>query len=257
MTRLSVVTVHLYDIPGLARTQQSLERVLESPILEWIIVDGGTRPESAEHERKLDQASKAATRYVSEPDEGIYDAMNKGTGLVSGDYVLYLNAGDLLHPDFDLGRTLEVCDMQRPGMIWSDAWDRNRKGRSYPRRTRKAYWLRYGMTACHQAIWFRRDLLGSRPYDTTFRIAADYDLLCRLYRDGAEIAYLKVPVCVFDLVGESSMHREESGAEESAVRTRHFGIPRFLDRALVRFKQAHWSFNMKYPGVRAVWRRWL
>ena len=257
MFKLSIITVHLNDIEGLAQTQRSLDRILDSGSFEWIVVDGGSIPESDAQMRLFEKVRNSATILVSEVDHGIYDAMNKGTRLATGDYVLYLNAGDSLHPDFDLDRVFHVCESKKPGMIWGDSWDRNPKGDSYKRKTRKAFWLRYGMAVCHQAVFFRRDLLGDAPYDLRYRLAADYELLCREYRYGSGIEYVHVPVCIFDLVGESSHNQAETLGEESVIRVEYFGLPAFINRTVVCIKQSLWKFNTKFPRVRAAWRRWI
>ena len=118
MIKLSIVTVHLNDIERLVQTQRSLEGILDSGSFEWIVVDGGSVPESDAQMRLFEKVKNSATILVSEPDDGIFDAMNKGTRLATGEYVLYLNAGDLLHPDFDLDRVFQVCESKKPGMIW-------------------------------------------------------------------------------------------------------------------------------------------
>ena len=100
MPILTVITVHLDDFDGLLRTCQSLRTTLSTKNVEWIVIDGGSVTHSKEQNLASDLAKSCATHYLSEPDDGIYDAMNKGTQLASGAYVLYLNAGDELHPKF-------------------------------------------------------------------------------------------------------------------------------------------------------------
>lgn len=90
MITLSIVTVHLNDIGGLSQTQQSLDRIMDSSSLEWIVVDGGSIPESDAEKQLLESAQVTASTFVSEPDQGIYDAMNKGTRLATGEYVGYV-----------------------------------------------------------------------------------------------------------------------------------------------------------------------
>jgi putative colanic acid biosynthesis glycosyltransferase len=255
--QLSIVTVHLNDLDGLAGTAASLAPVIDEPGVEWVVVDGGTQVQGPEQAAQLDRVREMASQFVSEPDRGIYDAMNKGTALARGDYLLYLNAGDSLHPEFDLALAREICAHGQPGMVWGDSWDRDRKGQVYRRKTRSAGWLRYGTAVCHQAVLFRRELLGPEPFDLTYRIAADYDLVCRLYRAGCDIARLHSPVCIFDLVGESSADKRETLTEEATVRQKHFGVPGPLDRMLLGVKLAAWNFHGKFPAVRAIVRPWI
>ena len=222
-----------------------------------MVIDGGTIPDSKLDHEIVNDCRGLAHLYISEPDNGIYDAMNKGTALVTGDYLLYLNAGDILHPEFDFEKISVLCSVEEPSMVWGDSWDKDHKGNTYKRNTRSKFWLRYGMAVCHQAVLFKRSDLGNPAYDTSFRIAADYDLVCRIYAKGLKIVRSSIPICIYDLVGESSIHKETTLREESLVRVNHFGFPSWFEKILISVKRNLWKFNTNFPKVRSVWRRWI
>ena len=84
--------------------------------LEWVVIDGDSELQDG-HPEIFQRVNSLATHFISEPDNGIYDAMNKGTRLASGDYVLYLNAGDELHPDFDPEQLSHLFEETSPEMV--------------------------------------------------------------------------------------------------------------------------------------------
>ena len=88
---ITIVTVHLDDFAGLKRTFQSLQTLLTRSRVMWVVIDGGSLIETEDQKVCLEQVESAATFFSSEPDHGIYDAMNKGSLAANGDYVLYLS----------------------------------------------------------------------------------------------------------------------------------------------------------------------
>ena len=116
-------------------------------------------------------------------------------------------------------------------------------------------WLRYGTAVRHQAVFFNRSALGSTPYNTELSIAADYDLVCRLYTGEDRITMLDMPVCIFDLVGKSGVDKRLTLREESVVRQKHFSIPGFISSAVSGFKYVIWQAGTLIPSFRRAWSR--
>jgi glycosyltransferase involved in cell wall biosynthesis len=173
---LTIVTVVMNDAPRLQRTLESVAR-LKCERVEYLVVDGGSTDGTLDliraHEGLVD-------RWVSEPDRGIYDAMNKATGLSRGRYLMYLNAGDELLVDVcalvEDSPADSVMLYGRANMLFPDGSLSYVKGKriSTPQRFLK------GMPLCHQAIIYRREVM--QPYDTSFRIMSDRLLTYRLVR---------------------------------------------------------------------------
>jgi putative colanic acid biosynthesis glycosyltransferase len=249
--KLAVVTVHLNDILGLKRTFGSLAGPLQAKQLSWLVIDGGShvRPSDA---GLLEQVKGMATCFVSEPDDGIYDAMNKGTGLVSGDYVLYLNAGDELHPSFDPDKFMAVAEVSGPDMLWGRCFERYGNGQLVPLKTRAPSWAWYGMPVYHAAVIFKRSVLGATPYDTRFAIAADFDLLCRLLANGATVASVDCPVSIFHRGGVSTARIGASLEEENEIRLKHFRVPAVAGSVLKYCK----NLNARLARLAWIRRRW-
>jgi putative colanic acid biosynthesis glycosyltransferase len=253
---ISIVTIHLNDFDGLSSTYRSLERLLSKPQVSWLVVDGDSHVESMDQKRCFDLVSSTADFFVSEPDNGIYDAMNKGAIQATGDYVLFLNAGDELHPDFDLEAVNQVATKSEPGMIWGRCHERYQSGQLIEVKTRSPSWSWYGMPAHHPAIFFRRDLLGDAPYNTDYKIAADYDLVCRLITQKAQVEQMSSFVAIFHRGGVSDVNGDESRNEENEVRLKYFNINPAVGSAIRYFKK-HNAKLAQNAWFRGLWRKWV
>ena len=174
---VSIVTVVRNDAPRLLRTLESVSRA-KSEQVEFVVIDGASTDGTTEviraHEGLID-------RWISEPDAGIYDAMNKAVPLCRGSFIMFLNAGDELLVDIgSLAQgSHDGCVLQygRANMLNPDGSLSYVKGKRLksPRRFLK------GMPLCHQAILYRRDVMPS--YDTSFRIMSDRLISYRMMKE--------------------------------------------------------------------------
>ena len=254
--QLSIVTIHLNDFDGLERTSCSVKRVLGQPNIEWVIVDGGSDCVETPQRRILDAAFNMANHHISGRDNGIYDAMNKGTRLATGNYVLFLNAGDELHEEFEPESVSTLLDKFQPDMLMGRCVECYENGQEVQLKTRSPAWTWYGMPASHPAILFSRQLLGEAPYDTRFRIAADYDLISRLVSSGGSVH--RIPMCFarFYLGGISDSSHTDTLREEHEIRVRYFPVPRFLSAVIQVIKSGLKKLAV-LAWFRRLWRRWV
>jgi glycosyltransferase involved in cell wall biosynthesis len=156
--KISVITVCRNNLTGLMITAESIK--MQNGDFEWIVIDGGSSDGTREYLAKLEYLSK----WVSEPDNGIYDAMNKGLDLAEGGAVIFLNGGD-----YFVGDVLSKIE-KAPGLILVKT---ESMGVPYFLR-RKSF--KMGMPYCHQGIVFENT--GVR-YKSKYRIAGDYDFYLR------------------------------------------------------------------------------
>jgi glycosyltransferase involved in cell wall biosynthesis len=180
LPKVTIITVTYNAEATLERTLQSVAALDYAP-LEYLLIDGG----SSDGTLALLQAYEAVIdHWVSEPDEGLYDAMNKGMALASGDYLWFLNAGDeAAAPD-----VLQRVFAQDVGadIYYGDTLIVDGAGQVVgPRRLQppdRLSWrdFRRGMLVSHQALIVARRLAG--PYDLSYRFSADYDWALRLLR---------------------------------------------------------------------------
>lgn len=177
--------------------QRTLDSVLEQTYshVEHIIVDGASTDATLNMVEAYRQKSDAEdwcheVRVKSEPDRGLYDAMNKGIQRATGQYVLFLNAGDT----FPSADTLELVaesvgeGEEPPAVLYGDTDVVDNDGRFLRHRRlsppRRLTWRSFmkGMLVCHQAFYARTDLAKATPYDLHYRFSADVDWCIRIMR---------------------------------------------------------------------------
>ena len=213
---VSVVTVVRNDAAGLARTIDSVASQ-DYPRIEYLVIDGASTDETPD---VLKSHQAKVNRWISEPDAGIYDAMNKGARLASGEYVCFMNAGD----SFAASDTVTRMFVPRPTseLVWGDCLVESAKGEEYDPARVVIPRLHRQMTVCHQSIFTRRSALLGRPYDTSFRIAADYDFLCERILAGASWEYRPVPVSRINDKGASAQIFRTSIREKRQIALSRF-----------------------------------
>ena len=173
--KFSIITVTYNAAKVLEDTIQSIVTQTYKN-LEYIIVDGGSTDETLDIIHKYQEH---ITTVISEPDQGLYDAMNKGIKLATGDYLCFLNAGDGLHEDDTLLQMVHsINGTALPGVLYGETEIVDSQGHFlYMRRLSAPATLTWksfkqGMLVCHQAFFARRDLV--EPYDLRYRFSADF-----------------------------------------------------------------------------------
>ncbi len=192
---ISVITVNLNDATGLRATAASVVGQC-CRNYEWLVIDGGSTDGSLE---VIEAFRAAIDDWSSEPDRGVYDAMNKGLRRARGDYVIFMNAGDRFAASDTVARLCDVLtrhpalDLLFGGTILQ--WP---SGRLAYRPPRPLTWLRHGLPARHQATVIRRSAHLCAPYDLTLEISGDYGAIGRLARLGARTLMLDEPLAIRD-----------------------------------------------------------
>lgn len=212
--RLSVVTVVLNDLHGLIATCDSVAE--QAQPTEHVVVDGASQ-DGAQGWLRAWAAAAPGRHYISEPDDGVYDAMNKGTQLSHGDLLLYLNAGDTLHAPSTLGAALahqEAHDW-RWGFGRIHRVDDGRVVGHYGDQPYDFWAHLYGASWIpHQAAFIRRDdVLRTGGYEDRFGVAADQHLLLKV-ASRATPAQIPVVVCDFQ---EGGLHTTLRGWRRERV----------------------------------------
>lgn len=226
---LSVITVHRNEFEGLELTRRSLEKLKKQDTntpLQWIVIDGASDI-PVEYD-PFQSVQTSADVFVSEPDKGIYDAMNKGVKYAKEQLVVFMNAGDTFEDSFNLSKALKSIDTSNtPCMIWFSSFEGKTGEEKHKKMTRSPSSLWWGMPTHHQAMFFRRDLLRESPYDLELSIAADYDLVCRLWVLHKSVQTIEAPLCEFDLSGLSSRRFWLGLRQQQIIRSRVLKIDIF------------------------------
>ena len=210
MIRFSVVTITYNAAKVLQRTLDSVRNQTYEGV-EHLIVDGASKDQTltmAEQYKQQSDASDNGHQVIiqSEPDHGIYDAMNKGLTQASGDYVVFLNAGDFFPAVDTLEKIVHQCRLseypanERPGVLYGNTDIVDGEGNYlHPRRLQppaKLTWksFRNGMLVCHQAFYARTDIAKNTQYDTRYRFSADVDWCIRIMRETERMGLSSAPV---------------------------------------------------------------
>lgn len=192
---------------------------------EYVVIDGGSSDGTLSI---VESAGIARTTIVSEPDNGLYDAMNKGLSVAKGEYVLFLNAGDAFADSGVLER-IAAAASDRPGVIYGQTRivdsDRNVIGLRHltaPRELTASSFSR-GMLVCHQAFMARRDIVGE--YDLNYRYSADYDWCIKCLKRSERNAYLgDDPIVDYLTGGLTDKYHIASLRERFVIMRRHYGV---------------------------------
>lgn len=244
----SIVTITYNAGDPLLRTLDSVLMQTYKNI-DHIIVDGASTDSTMQRvESYVRRNGETATGHTvtvkSEPDKGIYDAMNKGLAMAGGDYVCFLNAGDSL-PDSGtiaaIARAARLDDRPReewPGVIYGDTDIVDRDGRFLHKRflrpPKDLSWRSFanGMVVCHQAFYARVDLCKGIGYNLKYRFSADVDWCIRVMRE-AEGRHLQLfdageTLACYMKEGQTTAHHKQSLAERFAIMAHHYGLLRTI-----------------------------
>ncbi|HWS64706.1 MAG TPA: glycosyltransferase family 2 protein [Steroidobacteraceae bacterium] len=224
---VSIITIVRNDSPGLSRTRASIAAQVGVSDFEWVVVDGASTDGTAQLALGLDEAYAWA---VSEPDKGIFDAMNKGLARAAGAFVLFLNAGDSFANVDVLSRVSKILSSNTIDFLYGDSLEAFAGDRLSYKVAQGHDRLHYGMFACHQSMYYRRSLIGDQRYDPRFRIAGDYCFTAQFLLKNPRVLRLHEALCVFDLTGASVVNKRR-GREENWVIQRdvlRLSLPRRL-----------------------------
>jgi putative colanic acid biosynthesis glycosyltransferase len=236
----SIITVTLNNLSGLKRTHQSL---LEQTVsdLEWIVIDGG----STDCTTGYLKTTKAL--WVSEPDNGIYDAMNKGIEKATGEYLLFLNAGDELATS-DVLEQLSKVARDSPDFMYGDYYLHENKKKFY-KKSKQIKKLSRGMITSHQAMIYSRKKLEGIRYDLNYQIAADYDLTLKFLMSDKKTIKLTIPICIFESGGLSEKKAFIGRFEQYKIRKNLSILPEIENLAVFFAQFVPWNLRKKFPKL--------
>lgn len=192
MLRFSIITVVYNNVEGLTKTFGSINW-LEADLFEWVVVDGGSCDGTTEYIKGKNLKNIV---YISEPDTGLYDAMNKGIRVSSGEYCIFMNGGDLFADGSVLKNVDQCIGVKTPLLVYGDSLEYY--GRSiWLKKARSPKFNCYSMFTHHQAIFYRRvDLCDG--YDLSYRYGGDWALTTRLLRKAqGNLLFVDRPICRF------------------------------------------------------------
>lgn len=207
---------------------KNAEKVLENTIqsvisqtyrdIEYIIIDGASTDCTLEIIQKYE--SYYSIRYISAPDQGIYDAMNKGIMMASGDYIEFLNAGDILYEKTtvqNIVNAMQECeaDIYYGNVVYLYS-DQHTEVRKYGKWCSKRIYDYTGDCINHQAIFAADSLLKKNKFDTRYKICADREWMMRVRKGGAVFKAISELICYYSLDEESTSISQKALYEKEA-----------------------------------------
>ena len=236
----SIITVTYNAAQWLERTIQSVISQTY-PDIEYIIVDGGSTDGTI---NIITNYELRITKWISEPDKGLYDAMNKGLKLAAGDYVWFLNAGDRIHSENTIQEIVNqlsprhvdqseaewrhlLFNSKEPDIIYGETEISDAQGNSLGMRRLKApeklTWKNFkmGMLVSHQSFIVKREI--AEPYDLQYHYAADFDWCIRCLKKTNNIFNTHLTLSNFLEAGYSSANRKASLKERYEIMCKYYG----------------------------------
>ncbi|MBM6759073.1 glycosyltransferase family 2 protein [Bacteroides mediterraneensis] len=200
--RISVITVCYNTVSTIEKTILSVINQSYKD-LEYIIIDGNSKDGTVDIIKKY---SENITHWISEPDKGIYDAMNKGIAIATGDYICFMNAGDTFHSNSTIMDVVQCINKNNPDIIYGDTNFIYEWGQKI-QKPEPLINLNNQMVFCHLSSLVKSQLIKQQLFDTKFKISADYNFLYQQYKAQKRFEYIPICITNFDNVcGISAMN---------------------------------------------------
>ena len=201
---ISIITINLNNKDGLKETIDSVINQTYSDI-EYIIIDGGSTDGSVDI---IKEYNDKISYWISEKDKGIYNAMNKGIRVSTGDYLLFLNSGDHLIENNVLEKVFPYLD--GTDFVYGNEWKVNERNRGnipyeavYPNKLDESFFRRTSLP--HQSTFIKRELLKD-GYNENYKIISDWILFRESWKNGKTYKHMPFIVSVYDCSGFSNQN---------------------------------------------------
>jgi len=193
--------------------------------IEFIIIDGNSNDGTV---NLIKQYESKINYWTSEPDKGLYDAMNKGLRKANGDYVWFLNAGDVLKNNNIVEEIARIAEKNMmPDIIYGETDLVDKNGEVFAERRLKTpeqlTWksFKMGMLVCHQAFIVKRDIASE--YDLQYRFSADFDWCIRCMKKAIAIVNAKMRLINYQYEGTTTANRTASLKERYSIMCKYYG----------------------------------
>ena len=226
--KISIITITFQAEAYIQRTLDSVHAQGHRDQFEYIIVDGNSRDQTMS---LIQNASIKPDVLISENDKGIYDAMNKGLAKATGEYVMFMNAGDEFASDDTLKTILNHLS-KNPDILYSDAnfvdLKRNFMGKrseATPHQLpQNLTWrdFKFGMLICHQSFICKKSIAPF--FSLEYQLSSDIDWEIQCLKAANKISYMPEPICNYLMGGASVKNLKKSWLERFQVLSKHFGL---------------------------------
>lgn len=247
-----LITIATVTYNAEATLERTLRSVAEQDYdrIEHLIIDGCSTDHTLSIVQRYVEHNQARhnIRLVCEPDNGLYDAMNKALQQASGDYIVFLNAGDCLHTASTISAVAEQADWVKgdysnPAILYGETdlvddegnFLRHRRLQTPEVLTPRSFLS--GMLVCHQSFYVRTDLARQEPYDLQYRYSADFDWCIRLIQRAVRrrIQIVNTHLILTDYLSEGGVtvrHHHASLRERLRIMAHYYGWPTTIGQHL-------------------------
>ncbi|MBY0543709.1 MAG: glycosyltransferase [Sphingobacteriaceae bacterium] len=230
--KLSVITIVYNNVAAIERTMLSVLNQTYKNI-EYILIDGASTDGTID---VINLYKDRLAQFISAPDKGIYDAMNKGLALATGDYVLFMNSGDEIYSPETVAA---VFASAISGDIYygeTEMFDENWKslGQRRHRAPEHFDWhsFKFGMNISHQAIYIKRSL--TQPFDLKYKYSSDIDWILKATKKSSSIVNTHLYVAKYLVGGISKQKHLASLKERFKILSHYYGfIPNLLNHVII------------------------
>lgn len=237
--KLSIITVNLNNRSGLKKTIQSVIHQTFTDY-EWIVIDGASTDGSVE---LIKQYSYLFKYWISEPDNGVYQAMNKGVSYAKGEYVQFLNSGDWL---YDSNTLSQVFSKHRTSdILYGDVINvinGKYSPHKFPNKVDFYYFINQFIN--HQATFIKGDIYRSHRFEESLKIYADWDLCMALLFEEAVFEHINQYIVYYDCDGISSHITKEHIIEHEKILNQY--VYRYVNSNIINIEKAKIDFIKMY-----------
>lgn len=216
MDKISIITVTYNCVNEVEKTIKDALS-LDYPDYEVIVIDGASKDGTCE---LLNKYKEQFAYFVSEPDKGIYDAMNKGICAATGDWIIFQNVGDVFDGK-DVLKRIFSKQWDDTDILYGDGQVVYTSGLKYMKPWGPFYLSTkrlHGMGFSHQSVFVRSSWAKKYPFDLSFRCCADYNMMVSCYKNGAKFNYVPISVTICEgRFGFSESHRMLQLTEEARI----------------------------------------
>jgi len=210
--KISIITVVYNSIDKIEATIQSVINQTYFDI-EYIIIDGGSTDGTIDIIKKY---TDRISLWISEPDKGVYDAMNKGIDMATGKWINFMNAGDSFYNDTVI-QSIFYSDIDKSTtVIYGDTLNTFPFG-SFLFKPSPLSQIERGMVFCHQSTFVKCDILRSYHFDKSFKISADYNLFYNLYKKKYTFHYIPICISIYEVANEAISNSSKLIKEEFLI----------------------------------------
>ena len=253
MERFSIITVCLNAQEQIGDTIVS---VLSQTCMdfEYIIKDGISKDGTVSIAQSFAPAFAERGipyRVITRPDKGIYDAMNQAAQEAQGEWVLYMNAGDLFADKYVLEMVEKSGKLETADIVYGDAIDRRDEDGYFYRKAYPLERMRDRLPFCHQSVFARKSLYDQLAYTLCYRLCSDYLFFYHWYQEGKTFSYLPIAISIYDRHGVSSNGR----AVAQELLKIHEDMPVRDEETIQMLKKEVAGYNKKPSASRRIWER--